>query len=71
MFNSSVSKKHPSSEQRKSRLIALIDFLGTSDCIAQLAAKEGIKLKKKIPKPCAVVTKTDLWKQLSKSLIAV
>lgn len=32
-------KKNPSSEQRKSKLIALIDFLGASDCIAQRAAK--------------------------------
>lgn len=35
----SFKKKHPSSEQRKSKLIALIDFLGASDCTAQQAAK--------------------------------
>lgn len=35
----SFKKTHPSSEQRKSKLIALIDFLGASDCTAQRAAK--------------------------------
>lgn len=63
-------KKNSSSEQRKSKLIALIDFLGASDCIAQRAAKQRIK-KKRMPKPCALVTKADLWKQLSKSLVAL
>lgn len=44
-----------------------------SDCIMQLAAMKGSSLtnKNKNKKPCALLTKADLWEQLSKSLIAV